>query len=69
MRADPVTHFVPDDALFGFLDDLDETIAEVAQNLPDHGEFVSHLRPSSDAFKASDGPPVSFTLKYERLTH
>jgi tryptophan halogenase len=69
MRADPVTRFVPDDALFGFLDDLAETIAEVAQNLPDHGEFVSHLRPSSDSYKEAPEQPVSFTMKYERLAH
>ena len=66
MRADPVTQFVPDDALLGFLGDLEETIAEVAAGLPDHGEFVAHLSP--DAAEQATAP-VSFTLKYERLTH
>ena len=66
MRADPVTQFVPDDALLGFLGDLEETIAEVAAGLPDHGEFVAHLSP--DAAEQATAP-VSFTLKYDRLTH
>jgi tryptophan halogenase len=66
MRADPVTEFVPDDALLGFLDDLEETIAEVAAGLPDHGEFVSRLSPDTASQAAA---PVSFTIKYERLTH
>jgi tryptophan 7-halogenase len=69
MRADPVARFVPDDALFGFLDDLVETIEEVAQNLPGHGDFVSRLPASSDPQTASQDPPVNFTIKYERLTH
>jgi tryptophan halogenase len=69
MKADPVARFVPDDALFGFLDDLAETIDEVAQTLPSHDEFVSRLRPSSDAQPAPPEQPVSLTIKYERLTH
>jgi tryptophan halogenase len=69
MKPDPVGQFVPDDALFGFLDDLAETIDEVAQNLPSHDEFVSRLRPSSDRPTAPPEQPVSFAIKYERLTH
>ena len=69
MRADPVSRFVPDDALFGFLDDLVETIEEVAQNLPGHGEFVERLPSSSDAQAAAREPEVNFTMKYERLVH
>lgn len=69
MRADPVTEFVPDDALFGFLDDLDETIAEVAAGLPDHGAFVSRLPPATAAQASPQEQPVSFTIKYDRLTH
>ena len=61
--------FVPDDALFGFLDDLAETIEQVAGTMLDHGDFVSRLPTSSDAKAAVQDQPVSFTVKYERLTH
>jgi len=69
MRADPVAQFVPDDALFGFLDDLNETIEEVAQNLPSHDDFVARLPSSTDAHAAAREPQVNFTMKYERLVH
>jgi len=69
MRADPVAKFVPDDALFGFLGDLAETIEEVAQNMPSHGEFVARLPATSDAQAAAQEPQVNFSIKYDRLTH
>jgi tryptophan halogenase len=67
MKADPVTNFVPDDDLAGFLGDLEEVIADVADKMPDHGEFVRRLPPST-AQQPAAAPVtnVSFTLKYER---
>jgi predicted TPR repeat methyltransferase len=62
MRADPVTQFVPDDDIVGFLGDLEEVIADVAKDLPDHGEFVRRLPSSTAAAPTS----VSFNLRYER---
>jgi tryptophan halogenase len=67
-RPDPVTRFVPDAELLSFLDDIAETNAAVADSMPDHGEFVSRLPPSSSA-AASVTPPVSFELRYDRLSH
>jgi tryptophan halogenase len=70
MRPDPVARFVPDEELVGFLSDIAEVIEDVAKDLPDHGEFVSRLPPSSDAAKAAtEAPPVNFTLSYERIIH
>jgi tryptophan halogenase len=66
MRADPVTEFVSTDDLVGFLDDLEEVIEDVADRLPDHGEFVRRL-PSSSARQPDSAPPnVSFALTYGR---
>ena len=65
MRADPVTEFVPTEELTGFLKDLEEVIEDVAEGLPDHGDFVRRLPPSSAAQQAPI-PSVSFALKYER---
>jgi tryptophan halogenase len=70
MRPDPVARFVPDEELVGFLGDIAEVIEDVAKDLPDHGEFVSRLPPSTDAASAAaQPPPVNFTLRYERIIH
>jgi len=69
MNPDPVANFVGDPELFEFLDDVADTIAEVAEGMPDHGEFVSRLPPSTTAQAAPQEAPVSFTMKYERLVH
>jgi hypothetical protein len=70
MRPDPVTEFVADEELFGFLSDVAEVIEDVASKMPDHGEFVRNLPASTEAAKAAAQPavppPVSFTLRYER---
>jgi tryptophan 7-halogenase len=70
MKPDPVSNFVPDDDLAGFLGDLAEVIEDNAKNLPDHGNFVRSLPPSSPAQEqqtAAAAPTnVSFTLRYER---
>lgn len=66
MRADPVTCFVPDKEIVGFLDDMAATIEEVAETLPDHGEFVSRLPPCSSPKASVPGLPLSFNLTYSR---
>ena len=55
--ADPVAQFVPTEEIVGFLDDMAEIIADVAESLPDHGDFVSRL-PSSTP-KAQDAVATS----------
>ena len=55
--ADPVAQFVPTEEIVGFLDDMAEIIADVAESLPDHGDFISRL-PSSTS-KAQDAVATS----------
>jgi tryptophan halogenase len=67
MRPDPVTQFVADEELAGFLGELAEVIEDVAEKMPDHGTFVRKLPPSTEATKApAQAPKVTFTLRYER---
>lgn len=70
MRPDPVTQFVADDELAGFLGDIAEVIEDVANNMPDHGAFVRSLPPSTEAAtspaKTAAAPTLNFTLRYER---
>ena len=67
MHADPVTSFVSDDDLAGFLADISEVIEEVANDMVDHGEFVRQLPPSATT-EPQSAPLTSldFSLKYER---
>ena len=69
MTADPVTRFVPDEDLLGFLSDLADVIDDVSDKMPDHGEFVSKLPASSAPQPAEQPSSVNFALKYERITH
>jgi tryptophan 7-halogenase len=68
MRPDPVTQFVPTNEIAGFLKDVEEVIADVAETLPDHGEFVSRLPPSSPSPTSPQQAmqAVNFTLRYTR---
>jgi tryptophan halogenase len=71
MHADPVTEFVADEELASFLDDIAEVIEDVASKMPDHGEFVRRLPPSTDAAKSQQQSPavmpkLNFALRYER---
>jgi tryptophan halogenase len=66
MRPDPVTEFVPDEQIAGFLEDIAEVIEDVANTMPDHGEFVTRLPSSTPARSAMAPPTISFSLKYER---
>ncbi len=65
MQPDPVTRFVDDDELAAFLDDIADTINEVADDMPDHGEFLTRLPPSTQP-KAEPHQPISFNLSYAR---
>jgi tryptophan halogenase len=66
MRADPVTKFVPAEEIEGFLSDVAEVIADVADRMPDHGEFVRRLPPSASSAAASVTTKLNFALKYDR---
>jgi tryptophan 7-halogenase len=66
MHADPVTNFVPDEQIAGFLDDIAEVIDDVANDMRDHGEFVRSLPPSTPRAEADASPGVNFTLTYDR---
>ena len=48
-RPDPVAQFVRDEEIVSFLDHIAEVIDDVSNEMPDHGEFVSRLPPSSKA--------------------
>jgi tryptophan halogenase len=71
MRADPVTQFVADEELGGFLSDIAEVVEDVAVKMPDHGDFIRRLPLSTEAASsqspgASMTPKVTFALRYER---
>ncbi len=66
MHADPVTEFVGDEDLVGFLHDLADTIEEVADGLPDHGELLRQLPSSTPPKEVASSPQVSFKISYER---
>ena len=66
MKPDPVTNFVSDDDLVGFLKDLTEIIEDNADHMPDHGKFVRSLPLETSAQQAGPVQSVNFTLKYER---
>jgi tryptophan halogenase len=66
MHADPVTEFVDDQTLFDYLRDIAETIEEVAEGLPDHGELVRQLPAGTPAGQPGATPDVSFNISYER---
>lgn len=67
MNADPVTDFVSDADITGFLGDIAEVIEDVAEAMPDHGAFVASLPPSTPAASPASTPTsADFALKYER---
>jgi tryptophan halogenase len=67
MNADPVTDFVSDADITGFLGDIAEVIEDVAGAMPDHGAFVASLPPSTPAASPASAPTsADFALKYER---
>jgi tryptophan 7-halogenase len=60
-KADPVSQFVPTEEIVGFLGDIAEVIADVADQMPDHGEFVSRL-PTSSAQVTAPTPNIMHNL-------
>jgi tryptophan halogenase len=66
MRPDPVTRFVPDEEIVGYLSDIEEVISDVVDNMMDHGEFVRRLPPNTPTRAAAETPSVSFALNYKR---
>jgi tryptophan halogenase len=58
-RPDPVAQFVPTEEILGFLTDIEEVVADTADHMPDHGEFVRGL-PSSSPKQGQQ--PVEFHL-------
>ncbi|WP_223276440.1 hypothetical protein [Sphingomonas daechungensis] len=52
-----MTQFVPTEEIVGFLADIEETVAAVAEDMPDHGEFVSRLPPSTPAAQQAAPTP------------
>ena len=57
-RPDPVTQFVPTEEIVGFLDDIAEVIADVADKMPDHGDFVSRLPTSTPSAQKTTPTPA-----------
>ena len=57
MRADPVTRFVPPREIAGFLSDIADVIADVAESMPDHEAFLRAL-PLSSGTQEAGGPAL-----------
>jgi tryptophan halogenase len=60
MKADPVTSFVPTEELVSFLNEIAMVVEDNANRMPDHGEFVRRLPPTSPPGPA---PTESFGLR------
>ena len=54
-----------DQEIAAFLEDMTETIEEVAEQLPDHGEFVARL-PAKTVTKSTEPRRHGFDLSYGR---
>jgi tryptophan 7-halogenase len=61
-RADPVARFVPDEELVGYMKDMAEVIADVADKMPGHAEFMARLA-SASAEPVVAAPAVPFSLQ------
>ena len=46
-KPDPVAQFVPTEEILNFLNDIAEVVADTAEAMPDHGDFVARLPASS----------------------
>ena len=57
-RPDPVAQFVQTDEIVTFLNDIAETIDDVAGKMPDHADFIARLR--SAPSQPAGQPNVSF---------
>ena len=61
-RPDPVAQFVPVEEIVGFLNDIEDVIADVANTMPDHGEFVASLPESSAQGSTTPAPNLMHNL-------
>jgi tryptophan halogenase len=61
-RPDPVTDFLEDDELTGFLADIAGVIADVADDMPVHAEMLAALPPTMSPQAEAAMPKVSFSL-------
>jgi tryptophan halogenase len=61
-RPDPVTDFLEDDELTGFLADIAGVIADVADDMPVHAEILAALPPTMSPQAEAAMPKVSFSL-------
>ena len=61
-QPDPVAQFVSDDELVGFLNDIAEVNHEVADAMPDHGQFVASLPTSSATHQSTAEGAEAFDL-------
>jgi tryptophan halogenase len=62
-QPDPVAQFVPVEEVVGFLGDIEEVVADVAENMPDHGDFVARLPASTPvAQQAAPTPTLMHNL-------
>jgi tryptophan halogenase len=61
-RPDPVTEFLSDEELTGYLTDIAEVIEDVAEKMSDHGEFIARLPASSKIQAPAAAPRISFNL-------
>jgi tryptophan halogenase len=46
-KPDPVARFVPDEELVAYMKDIADVIEEVANDMPDHAEFLASLSPAA----------------------
>ena len=65
MQPDPVSRFVSDQDLLAFIGDIADTIEAVANDMPDHGEFLARLPPSTPP-KTDPHQPIIFNMSYAR---
>ena len=61
-KADPVAQFVPVEEIVGFLNDIEDVVVDVANTMPDHGEFVASLPASSTKESPAPTPNLMHNL-------
>lgn len=67
-KADPVTRFVPDAEIAGYLKDMAEVIDDVAERMPDHAAFIDQLLKSAPRSAANEAN-LSFAITPARQLH
>jgi tryptophan halogenase len=68
MRHDPMVALIPDDQLIAFLKDIDEVIADTADKMEDHADYIARLlappvpRPGGPVQFGRPGSGPAFTI-------